>query len=608
MLGSFPAGGYWNPPFWGGFAVRTREEVVSLMAKKQRRRRRSGVCAVLLVGLAGGCGTDLATIDRELRELAAERTGAFGGTASPSREAADPETLRAPGQSEPAPGTTNPRASQIEYRVAVADRDVAGRLERYGVESLRAQGALELDLGGVLKQAQRTSREYLTREEDYLVAAIGLLIERHQWSPRLFNDTTVGMDGEGTQGRFENAWSVINTLRATKRLPFGGEVEARWVTNWSEQLRRQVSGRYQQSSEVALRATLPLLRGSGEAAREGLIQAERDLVYEARRFERFRRELLVSIATDYFGLLQFRAQIANQERQLDSLRVFAEGTAARVEAGRVREFEKAIADNQVLIATRRLADLREAYILAVDRFKVRLGLPVDTGLDVKPFELELPEPDASLADASRLALEYRLDLQNERDRVDDARRAVSVAKNQLLPDLDLSGSVGVPTSSNDGVEGVYFDPEDLNYSATLTLSLPLDRRREGLALRQQMIRLEQSHRNYERSRDNVVVEVRSKLRNVDLARFKLVLAERAVEINRRRVEEQQLNIDQVEPREVVNTQNDLLDSENDRDDAVRELRVAVLEYLLASDQLRVDGDGGLERLGTKPDSGTAEAP
>jgi outer membrane protein TolC len=84
---------------------------------------------------------------------------------------------------------------------------------------------------------------------------------------------------------------------------------------------------------------------------------------------------------------------------------------------------------------------------------------------------------------------------------------------------------------------------------------------------------------------------------VDLARFRLNLAERAVEINRKRLEEQQIRIDQVDPQQVVDTENDLLNAENTRDDAVRDLRVAILNYLLASDQLRVAADGTIAELG-----------
>ena len=553
----------------------------------------------------GGCAPSVEEMDREVAELAGLRTADLGGLRPPSRGGMPGDQVAAAGTGSGAGtsktvGTVNPGAGQIRITPAAESRDVESRLAAFGDEALAVSAdkpVIELDLDLVFRQSQTSAREYLTREEDYLIAAISLLIERHQWSPRLFNDTTFGIGGDGVQGRYEHAGTILNTLRATKRLPFGGEVEARWVTNWTENLRDRATGRYIQGSEVGLGISVPLLRGFGTVAEETLIQAERSLVYEARDFERFRRQFLVSIASDYFSLLQFKAQIVNQERQLTSLKKFAEGTAARVAAGRIREFERAIAENQVLTATSTLASQREGYILALDRFKVRLGLPLERVLTIKPLAISLPEPDQTLQEASAAALEYRLDLQNTRDRVDDARRGVANAKDQLLPDLNIRGDVGVPTSSNEGVGGLGFDPEDLNWSAAATLSLPLDRRAEGLALRQSVIRLQQSERAYDRDKDSVVIEVRGALRNVDLARFRLNLAERAVEINRKRLEEQQIRIDQVDPQQVVDTENDLLNAENARDDAVRDLRVAILNYLLASDQLRVAADGTIERLG-----------
>jgi outer membrane protein TolC len=539
-------------------------------------------------------------MDREVADLAGLRTADLGGLRSPTRGTSTPSEVSDKAGTSKSLSTVNPRAGEIRISPAAESRDVEARLVAFGEQALsvsEAKPAVELDLDLVFKTSQTMAREYLTREEDYLVAAISLLIERHQWSPRLFNDTTFGFGGDGAQGRFEHAGTIVNTLRATKRLPFGGQAEARWVTNWTENLRQRSTGRYVQGSEVGLGISVPLLRGAGTVAEESLIQAERSLVYDAREFERFRRQFLVSIASDYFSLLQLRAQIVNQERQLTSLKNFAEGTAARVAAGRIREFERAIAENQVLTATSSLASQREGYILALDRFKVRLGLPLERALTIKPFDISLPEPDQTLEAASMAALEYRLDLQNTRDRVDDARRGVANAKNNLLPDLNIRGDVGVPTSSNEGVGGVYFDPEDLSWSAAATLSLPLDRRAEGLALRQSVIRLQQAERAYERDKDSVVVEARGALRNVDLARFRLNLAERAVEINRKRLEEQQIRIDQVDPQQVVDTENDLLNAENARDDAVRDLRVAILNYLLASDQLRVAADGTIEPLG-----------
>ena len=96
--------------------------------------------------------------------------------------------------------------------------------------------------------------------------------------------------------------------------------------------------------------------------------------------------------------------------------------------------------------------------------------------------------------------------------------------------------------------------------------------------------------------------MRDALRSVDNNRTQLSIAEKQVEINRERLRGLQLQIDTIEPQDIIDAENDLLKAENDRDSATTSLRNAVLEYLLASDQLRVQRDGALQPLPgmTKP--------
>jgi outer membrane protein TolC len=136
----------------------------------------------------------------------------------------------------------------------------------------------------------------------------------------------------------------------------------------------------------------------------------------------------------------------------------------------------------------------------------------------------------------------------------------------------------------------------LSYSAGLILGLPLDREIERLGLKRSLISLEARKREYAKARDDIVVAVWSALRRIDLARNQLSLAEQQVKINERRLEEQQLKADEVEPQRIVDSQNDLLRAQNDRDQARTDLRVAVLNYLLESDQLRVAPDGTFQQL------------
>jgi outer membrane protein len=235
-------------------------------------------------------------------------------------------------------------------------------------------------------------------------------------------------------------------------------------------------------------------------------------------------------------------------------------------------------------------------VLTLDRFKVRLGLPIDARLDIATDLPVLKEPDADPDEAAKIALQYRLDLQNSSDRLLDSRRGIDVAKDGLLPDLAVSGEVGVPTDPDNNSAGLNLSGDDTRYRIGATLSAPLDREQERLAVRTAQIRYERAQRDHSRLQDETVLSARRSARAVDRARFQLRIAEQQVDINRRRLRAQKLNEAEVQPQEIVDTENELLRAENARDAAQTALRTAILQYLLETDQLRVARDGTLQRL------------
>ena len=208
-----------------------------------------------------------------------------------------------------------------------------------------------------------------------------------------------------------------------------------------------------------------------------------------------------------------------------------------------------------------------------------------------PLTLQLNDPVATPGEAAQQALLYRLDLQTSRDRVLDARRRVSNARNNILPDFDAFAEAGLPTDPDEDEGGLAFDVDSVRYLAGLRFSLPLDREIERLGLRSSQIALERSLRNFERDRDQIVVDARSRLRSIEVARFQLILAERQVEINALRLEEQEIRADEITPQEFVDTNAELLEARDARDAALTDLRVAILEYLRDTGQLRVGRNG-----------------
>jgi outer membrane protein TolC len=348
---------------------------------------------------------------------------------------------------------------------------------------------------------------------------------------------------------------------------------------------------------LVLSANVPLLRGAGLAAHEELTQQERNLVYAARAFEDARRTLLVQLSRDYFDLLQQQRTMENQQRALDLLKNLEKRTSRLVEAGRLAEFQKNIAANDVLRATSLLASQRERFILAVDRFKLRLGIDVTVPVTIKGDIPVLPEPETTPDKAAALALDYRLDLQTSRDRREDAQRGVLVAQNRTLADVNLFGNATVPTDPRKNVGGVNFGLDDNVYTAGVRVDWPLDRENERLAVRSAQLSAERAKRDTDALRDTVIIESRAAAREIDRARFSLTLAEQAVKINQRRAKEQELKADEVTAQEIVDTANALRDAENQRDQSITDLRNAVLDYLLTTGQLRVTREGLLQLPG-----------
>lgn len=553
-------------------------------------------------------------VDRRIAEAMEDRARIIGLNRVPERRwneiREDELNTEFPGDlTEKTPPTRNPPASDLGFQQASADRDVAQRLANYTAEALETDpaDALLLDFSECLRIAQQSSRDFMRDEEEYILAAIRLLIERHRWTPRLFNDTSAVLAGQGDEGRFETALSLVNELRATQRLPFGGSVEAAWLVRATQQLRDQVTDEYVQSSDLILSASIPLLRDAGTIAREALIQAERDLVYAARSYERDRRSLVVGIASDYFDLLETLALIDSQSRQLERQLIRLEETRQKVEAGRVAPFNANIVSSDVLDAESRLASLRDQFTLQLERFKIRLGLDPDTPVVVLPFDVELPDPDISPIDAADRALSFRLDLQNQRDQIIDARRNVANARNQLLADFDVDASVTLPTDPDEQVGGLSLDPEETGYRLGVTFGLPLDREIERLGLRSALINLERSERSYIEFRDSVIVDARQTVRALELARFQLRLAEEQVRINEQRLAEQEIKRDEVTSQEFNDTEQALLASQDARDRALTRLRNAILRYLLQTGQLRVANSGELRLPGTPDEADQIDA-
>lgn len=455
---------------------------------------------------------------------------------------------------------------------------------------------LRLDLEAIIAQAIEFAPDYRREKEELFLTTLSLIVERHEWGPRFFSTVTGQIEGTPEAGDNDTALGLIGSLGVTQRLPYGGTVSATALVDYVrflEQASTNTGNDETQAADLQFSLDLPLLRGAGRTAStvETRIQAERDLIYAVRGFERFRREFFVDLSTTYFDLVRRQRQLANQELQLRNFESSSELFVALAEAGREPYFQAERAEQRVLRARNSLINQQENYVRAIDALKLRIGIDTTRSVEIIAVEIVVPEVLLDTDTSIVTALDERLDLQTEGDLVEDAIRDVLIARNQLLPDLDLRADLNVPTDENLTRGRLDFEPSDGDYTVALTLGLPLDRKIENTDYRAALIRLEREKRDYQVERDRVALQVRRAVRAIEQARFILQLQERAVQINERRASQIDINQRSLGPREVIDVQEDLLDARNDRDEAISDLRVSILEYLLATGQMRVGSDG-----------------
>lgn len=555
---------------------------------------KTSLCLLAVLGtlVLAGCYGSVEQLDQRVAEMIVERQRLALG-----QEGVSDASVAAPGNSssnaiyDEKPATNNPSADKLPAKPAV-DTSLDSVLKQAEVSGER----IELDLPALLAYSIEHAPEYRSEKERLFLTTLSLIIERHLWGPRFFNTLSAGVSGTPESGDYDTAFGIVNDFTVTQRLPYGGTASVSALVNYTNLLQRAsttTTADELQSSSVNASINLPLLRGAGMVAREDLIQAERDLIYAVRDFERFRREFFVDISNTYFGLLRQQSRIENQQLQIEGLERLAAEQARLLEAGRIPGFEAADAEAQVLFGQSNLASVLDDYASALDSLKLRIGMPVAQPLAILPAEIVVPRPALDPAESIKIGQSVRLDLQTSADQVDDARRSVKVARNQLKGDLDLNATVDLNSDSDRDIDGLDLELRDSDYSVGLAYSAPLDRKIEFAQYRSSLVNLERAERDYRVTRDLVALDIRDASREIERATLTLALQTRNVELAERRVENVKIlrRRGEVPPRRLIEAEQDLLDARNRRDQAQADLQTSVLNYLLQTGQMRVDAQG-----------------
>lgn len=432
-----------------------------------------------------------------------------------------------------------------------------------------------LSLRDALQLAISGNRDYVSSRDATYLSALTLTRQRRDFGP-ILNGTISALFSDGSAGDAAGRASADFGVR--KVLGSGGTLSV--STDASARRGFGVDPTTTLSHSVGISFEQPLLKGFGyEVSHESLTQAERDVVYALRDFELFRQSFLIDTVRRYYAIVRQKKVVRNSYSTLERFTFLRKRSEALFEIGKVRAIDKFRAAQEELVASNEVIAEEEVLASLLDDFKVFLGLPASERIDVEEITPEARATPIDLQSAIAAALHNRLDLRTSEDRVEDAERAVRIARNGLLPAIDLTASLGAGASRTDG-ETTGYEGE---YAVGISLSLPLDQVTERNAYKSAILALQRRQRLHSIARDNVRLDVTNTYRRLRRLENSVRIQTANVELAERRVKNAELRFEAGElgNRDVVEAQSAKLSAEN-------ALIRAILDYELARLQLKKD--------------------
>ncbi|MCX5638778.1 MAG: TolC family protein, partial [Planctomycetota bacterium] len=246
---------------------------------------------------------------------------------------------------------------------------------------------VKLSLVDVLQVGARNSSEYQSQKETVFQKALALDLERNNFrnifSARAQSNLITDTTGDSTVSELD----TDGTVGLTRKLENGAQLTTALAIDLANLLTQGGASSLGLTADATV--SVPLLKGAGRhIVTELLTQAERDVVYQIWKFERFKHTFAVSIASQYFNVLRQMDAVANAEKNYSSAIASARWSRRRADAGRLREIEVDQAMQRQLSARNSWISAQEQLKSRLDSFKNTIGLPTDARIELDPNDLE----------------------------------------------------------------------------------------------------------------------------------------------------------------------------------------------------------------------------
>lgn len=328
----------------------------------------------------------------------------------------------------------------------------------------------------------------------------------------------------------------------------------------------------QANSRLTLGYKQPLLNGSGEAFNSSLIVlADIDTRIAANRSTAELQEHLLAVTDAAWELYYQRSVLLQKKRHLANAAVILEKLESRRE---LDSLESQIARARSAVAMRKAELIRAVTAIRNAESRLRALVNSPEMLSNRTAELVPTEPlttafiPVSLKDAVFTAMENRPEINSATQEIEAARVRLNVAKNELMPMLDLvletyvsglQGNFGVGQSILD-----QFSTGEPAYTAGLVFEVPLQRRAARANFQKRRVELRQLSRRLQSAIETLHADVEVAVREVETTHRELQARQQAMQASITDVRYQQRRWEELagDDRSASFLLADLLDAQN----------------------------------------------
>ena len=290
-------------------------------------------------------------------------------------------------------------------------------------------------------------------------------------------------------------------------------------------------------SELVLGLTQPLLRDFGiEINRSYIKIASLNYEISEQQFRQQVMDVLFQVESLYWDLYFRISDLANKKKSLERAQDFQRTFRIRIEAGTLAPIEIYQADAEVALRSQEVIVAEARVRQAEDNLKAALDLYKDDRYWNVSFSL-IDKPEKSLiepvpGECIAIALEKRPDFKQAKLGLDIRKVEVKYTKNQLLPRLNLLGSIGTNGLSGSPVEGAdqtwhgnradsldYLNDGDYySYQVGVRLEFPLENRLARSQNTRARVQAAQAEIDLQSVENRIITEVRESIRRLETTR------------------------------------------------------------------------------------------